>query len=130
MKAVEIIIKPRDGQPETIPEKKGPNHLLDNATGKNNKSHRQQIQFIIRFLNKNKSSITKSYEQWTQVGYAIANTFTYEVGEKYFVRFSKLDKKLIKVNKRRKSKSRFLLKDTEKTKLTILANSYRNLEWQ
>jgi hypothetical protein len=64
---------------------------LYNPLNRNNPYHRKTIQSIIKFLNKNNFSITYSYEQWYKVAIAIANSFTYELGEKYFLRLSEID---------------------------------------
>ena len=47
---------------------------------------------IIKYLTKNKLSITNSYDEWYRVAIIIANSFTYDVGEKYFLQLSQLDK--------------------------------------
>lgn len=64
-----------------------------NPTGKNKQSDRTAVQAIIRHLNKRGLSITGSFNNWYQIGYAIANTFTYELGVKYFFALSKMDGK-------------------------------------
>jgi len=64
---------------------------LNNPANRNSPGDRYTIAAIIRFLEKKKSSITNSYEEWYKVAMAIANTFTYEVGEKYFLKLSSLD---------------------------------------
>jgi hypothetical protein len=64
-----------------------------NPAGKNKQSDRTAIQAIIRHLNKRGLSITSSFNSWYQIGYAIANTFTYELGVKYFFALSKMDGK-------------------------------------
>jgi hypothetical protein len=72
---------------------------LSNPKDRNNPKDRYTIQSIIRYLEKKQFSITYSYEQWYKVAMAIANTFTYDIGEKYFVKLSSLDKgKFIKEN--------------------------------
>ncbi len=50
------------------------------------------IQTIIRYLEKKQLSITYSYEKWYKVAMAIANTFTYDIGERYFLKLSSFDK--------------------------------------
>ena len=62
-----------------------------NPYRKNKQKDRTGIQAIIRYLNKRDLSITDSFNNWYQVGYAIANTFTYELGMKYFLSLSKMD---------------------------------------
>ena len=47
---------------------------------------------IIRFLDNRNLSITYSYEDWLKIGLAISNTFTFDVGEKYFLKLSSMDK--------------------------------------
>jgi len=65
-------------------------HLL-NPGGRNDPGARKTIQSIIRYLEKRKLSITKSYEEWYRVAYAIADTFTHDIGEGYFLRLCRLD---------------------------------------
>lgn len=64
---------------------------LFNTTNRNSPISRYTIAAIIRFLEKKKKSITYSYEEWYKVAMAIANTFTYEIGEKYFIKLSSFD---------------------------------------
>lgn len=64
-----------------------------NPLGKNTQPNRTEVQAIIRYLSKRGLSITDSFHNWYQVSYAIANTFTYELGMKYFLAISKLDGK-------------------------------------
>jgi len=65
--------------------------LLFNPKNKNSPINRKTIQSIIKFLIKHNLSITESYEEWYRVAYAIASSFTYDLGEKYFFSLSKLD---------------------------------------
>jgi hypothetical protein len=65
---------------------------LHNPANRNLPGDRYTISAIIRFLEKKNQSITNSYEEWYKVAMAIANTFTYEVGEKYFIKLSSFDK--------------------------------------
>lgn len=64
---------------------------LYNPENKNKASERKLIKAIINYLNKRKLSITNSYIEWYRVAYAIANSFTYDVGERYFLELSRLD---------------------------------------
>ncbi|MCX2432167.1 BT4734/BF3469 family protein [Pedobacter sp. GR22-10] len=64
-----------------------------NPAGKNKQADRTMMQDIIRYLNKRELSITSSFNNWYQIGYALANTFTYELGLKYFFSLSKMDGK-------------------------------------
>lgn len=65
---------------------------LFNPKNRNNPSHRKTMSAIIRFLSNGNLSITSSYEHWYKVSLAIANTFTYDIGEKYFFKLSSFDK--------------------------------------
>jgi hypothetical protein len=65
---------------------------LFNPKDRNDPRHRKTIQAIIKFLEKRRLSITASYEGWYRVALAIANTFTHDVGENYFLKLSSLDK--------------------------------------
>lgn len=65
---------------------------LFNTTNRNTPGDRYTIAAIIRFLKKKKLSITNSYEEWYKVAMAIANSFTHEIGEKYFLKLSSFDK--------------------------------------
>jgi len=65
---------------------------LFNPSNKNNQRDRRAMSDIIRFLyNKNKS-ITHDYDNWCKVAMAISNTFTFDIGLKYFKKLSILDK--------------------------------------
>lgn len=70
----------------------GSRDALYNSKDKNNPSDRYTIQLIIKYLYKKNISITYSYEEWYKVAMAIANTFTYDIGEKYFLKLSSMDK--------------------------------------
>ena len=65
---------------------------LYNPKGKNLPSNRLAIKSIIRFLSKRDLSITNTYEKWYRVAFAIATSFTYDIGEKYFLSLCRLDK--------------------------------------
>lgn len=62
-----------------------------NPSGKNDPQNRYIIKSITTYLQKGKKSITQDYNRWFQVALAISNTFTYEIGLKYFLNLSKLD---------------------------------------
>jgi hypothetical protein len=64
---------------------------LYNPSEKNNQFDRKIMTDIIRFLNNKNLSITNKYEEWCKVGMAISNTFTYDIGLKYFLKLSMLD---------------------------------------
>ncbi len=73
-----------------IPIKKNGNGLYI-SEGKNLPNDRQMIQKIIKYLTSRNFSITNDYESWFRVAYAISNTFTYDVGLKYYLRLCVLD---------------------------------------
>lgn len=64
---------------------------LLNPMGKNSPYHRTTIKNIIKYLTRNSLSITDSYEKWLRVAYAISNSFTYDIGLKYFIDLCILD---------------------------------------
>jgi len=80
--------------------------MLCNAIGKNKSKDKTEVKKVIRFLKKNNLSITYSYDEWLKVGFAIANTFTFDIGQTYFIEISKQDN--IKFNER---ECIYLLKD-------------------
>lgn len=67
---------------------------LYNPVDKNNQSDRKTIGSIIKFLERKNISITNSYENWYKVAMSIANSFTYDIGLKYFNRLSAIDKEM------------------------------------
>jgi hypothetical protein len=62
-----------------------------NPKDKNKQLKRTKIQQIIKFLRKRNLSITSTYEKWYHVAYAISSTFTYDLGEKYYLQLCRLD---------------------------------------
>lgn len=64
---------------------------LYNPLGKNSQLDRKIMTDIIRNLTNKNLSITNSYTDWCKVAMAISNTFTYDIGLKYFLKLSKLD---------------------------------------
>ncbi|MCT4590680.1 MAG: PriCT-2 domain-containing protein [Carboxylicivirga sp.] len=65
---------------------------LLNASGKNSPQNRLTISSIIKFLTKRELSITNTYDKWYRVAFAIANSFTHDIGENYFLKICRLDK--------------------------------------
>jgi len=65
--------------------------VLFNPNAKNNAYHRKTIKNIINYLSKNSLSITDSYEKWLRVAFAISNSFTFDVGIRYFDKLCLLD---------------------------------------
>lgn len=64
---------------------------LFNSFERNSPYDRRLMSNVIRFLNNKNLSITDSYENWCKVAMAIANTFTFDIGIKYFLKLSKRD---------------------------------------
>lgn len=65
--------------------------ILYNSDKKNSPKERDILKTIIKFLEKRQVSITESYDEWLKVALAISNSFTYDLGEKDFLRLSALD---------------------------------------
>ncbi len=64
---------------------------LYNPANKNSPRDRLIMSDIIRYLYRKGKSITDTYDSWCKVAMAISNTFTYEIGLKYFKKLSILD---------------------------------------
>ena len=62
-----------------------------NEKGKNDPRSRRIIGSIIKYLTKRNLSITSTYDEWLRVGFAIASTFNYDLGLKYYLELCKLD---------------------------------------
>ncbi|WPO83839.1 BT4734/BF3469 family protein [Chryseobacterium sp. JJR-5R] len=65
---------------------------LYNPANKNNYRDRRFMSDIIRYLYRTNSTITNNYYDWCKVAMAISNTFTFDIGLKYFKKLSILDK--------------------------------------
>jgi hypothetical protein len=59
--------------------------------GRNKATKRNDIQRMLKFLKNKHLSITDNYEKWFRIAYAVSNTFTYDIGEKYFLQLCRLD---------------------------------------
>jgi hypothetical protein len=64
---------------------------LNRTEGKNRSRDRDVVGAIVRYLEKRTHSITATHERWVRVALAIADTFTYDVGKRYFLRLCRLD---------------------------------------
>ena len=62
-----------------------------NLPGKNSQHDRNVVSAILKYLTKRNLSITRLYDDWLRVGFAIASSFNYDLGLKYFLAFSRLD---------------------------------------
>lgn len=67
--------------------------LLSDPFGRNNFKDRNTMLAILKYLRFQKKSITSSYEEWYRVALAIANSFTFDIGSKYFIELCRLDNK-------------------------------------
>jgi len=96
---------------------------LFNPLNRNKPHDRIRIQSIIRFLKKRNLSITDDYNDWFKVGLAISNSFTHEIGEKYFISLSRND-----VQKFNESRCKNMLLDCYKiTKNVVRFNTIVSL---
>lgn len=59
--------------------------------GMNKQSDKKQIKKIILYLKNNKLSITNDYSKWIKVAAAISNTFSFDIGEDYYLQLCRLD---------------------------------------
>lgn len=66
-------------------------NLLNNPKNKNKPRAKKTIIKIIKYLKRNSLSITSTYDNWYRVAYAIADSFTYDIGQKYFLSLCELD---------------------------------------
>lgn len=66
-------------------------HLLHRTEGKNKPNDRFVMKSIIKYLTKRELRITINRDRWIRVGYAIATSFTYDVGKEYYLRLCRLD---------------------------------------
>lgn len=67
------------------------NKNIENSDGRNNYRDKKTMIKIIKFLVSNNLSITSNYVNWYRVAYSIANTFTSDLGEKFFLTICRLD---------------------------------------
>lgn len=67
-------------------------NILHNPLNRNSPTQKKEIQSIIKFLNKNRKSITYEYDNWLRVALAISSSFTYDLGITFFKELSKMDK--------------------------------------
>lgn len=68
-----------------------PKRNLFNPTNRNNHKDKFRINSIIKYLSKREKSITYDYTHWYRVAFAIASTFTFDLGERYFLELCRLD---------------------------------------
>ncbi|SHE78570.1 BT4734/BF3469 family protein [Chryseobacterium sp. OV279] len=88
----DIILQKNSKEYKQILKFSNTRDALYNPANKNKPSNRKFMSDIIRFLYKKDKSLTNDYNSWCQVAMAIANTFTFDIGLKYFKKISILDK--------------------------------------
>lgn len=86
--------------------------------GLNKSENKDIIRQIIKYLNKRNLSITETHDNWLKVSFAIASSFSYDVGEKYFLSLCRLDQ-----TKHNEEKSINLLKSSYNSRKTNPENS-------
>ncbi|RTY89647.1 BT4734/BF3469 family protein [Flavobacterium sp. GT3R68] len=60
--------------------------------GLNKRDDKILMRDILRFLEKRDISITDNYDAWVKVGLGLSYTFSYDVGETFFLKLCRLDK--------------------------------------
>jgi VirE N-terminal domain len=65
--------------------------MLFKTEGKNRREDKELAKKIYAFLKRNGKSITRTYSEWLKLSFAIANSFTYDVGRPIFLSFCRLD---------------------------------------
>jgi len=66
-------------------------NALFNPKGKNKNLDKRSMKDIITYLSKKQLVITGEYEQRYRIAYAIANSFTYEIGLKFYLDLCKIE---------------------------------------
>lgn len=90
----EVTVGDNKKSPRSSSEKPNPKALVFkpvNVPGKNAQHDRNVVSAILKYLTKRNLSITRLYDDWLRVGFALANAFNYDLGVKYFLAFSRLD---------------------------------------
>ncbi|MCK0159593.1 BT4734/BF3469 family protein [Allomuricauda sp. F6463D] len=80
---------------EKLPKEKVHTSLTKSAfatEGLNKPEHRKMIQLVIKYIKRKDISITETFDKWFRVALGISNTFSYDLGEKYFLQICELDK--------------------------------------
>lgn len=83
--------KENEKKEKVIISKKSNRDILYNPMFRNVPWNRYTIGSILRYLTNRNLSITTSYDDWLRVAFAISNSFTYDIGLKYFLQLSRLD---------------------------------------
>lgn len=91
---IEEVVK---GKKEAVKHRKAFANYKENGTyrrnqpGRNQQKDRDTVSSIVKYLEKNKLSITPNYNDWFCVAMAIVTAFNYDVGERYYMRLCRLD---------------------------------------
>ncbi len=75
-----------------LPLSKSLNKSAYATEGLNKSEHRKMINLITKYLKRKNLSITSSFDEWLRVALAICSSFSYDLGEKYFLSLCELDK--------------------------------------
>jgi len=86
----EEVVKKSNSKKSTL--SKSLNKSAYATEGLNKSEHRKMINLIIKYLKRKELSITSSFDEWLRVALAISSTFSYDLGEKYFLSLCELDK--------------------------------------
>jgi hypothetical protein len=73
--------------------------------GMNNQNDKKQIKKIIKYLSNKNLSITDTFDKWIKVAVIISNSFSFDIGENYFLSICRIDS-----DKHNELKSKELLK--------------------
>ncbi len=80
-----------DNKKNKVPKSKSLTKSAYATEGLNNREHKKMILLIIKYLKRKNISITSSFDEWFRVAIAIASTFSYDLGEKYYLSLCELD---------------------------------------
>lgn len=67
-------------------------NALFNPKGKNKNTDKRAMKDILNYLSKKQIVVTGEYENRYKIAYAIANTFTYDLGIKFYLEMCKIEK--------------------------------------
>ena len=89
--SIDSTITTKQKQPSKIVKITSQKDALLNPKNKNSPQNRATMKSIIKYLSKRNLSITDNYNNWLRVAFAIANTFTHNIGEEYFLKLCRID---------------------------------------
>jgi hypothetical protein len=82
----------KESNSKKLPLSKSLNKSAYATEGLNKSEHRKMISLIFKYLKRKELSITSSFDEWLRVALAISSSFSYDLGEKYFLNLCELDK--------------------------------------